>query len=54
VRHAPNRFQEFGKRGLDAAELGREQQPKQVRLLEFVDCRRGQTAQPLGFLGAVC
>jgi hypothetical protein len=39
---------------LNTAEPGREQQPKQVGLLEFVDCRRGQPAQPLGFLGAGC
>ena len=53
MRHAPNRFQQFGKRRLNAAEPGRQQQSKQVRLLELAHRGRGQPAQPLGLLGAL-
>ena len=47
----PNRLQQLGKRRLNTAEPGRQQQPKQVGLLELADRGRGQPAQSFGLLG---
>ncbi len=53
VRHPPNRLQQFGKRRLQAAEPGGQQQPEQLGLPELGDGGRGQPAQPLSLLGAL-
>ncbi len=51
VRHPPDRVQQLGELGLATAEPCRKQQRRQPASFEVTDRGRGQSPQPLGFVG---